>query len=139
MFVVQSKKAEAEQQFVGILQTLVIPDYTLQDSVQFFVKQPYKMHFLIVAQHQLRILDGCFNMHLGYWIKCPAQIVSFDVFVKDINCELYFDTLQVLNNVCFDLANPTIIKTYNNKIISIISIDSRYIYETLCRELKDFI
>ena len=62
-----------------------------------------------------------------------------DVFVKDINCELYFDTLQVLNNICFDLANPTIIKTYNKKIISITSIDSRYIYETLCRELKDFI
>ncbi|MBQ3843407.1 MAG: hypothetical protein II817_00305 [Bacteroidales bacterium] len=59
-----------------------------------------------------------------------------DVFVKDINCELYFDTLQVLNNVCFDLANPTIIKTYNKKIISIISIDSRYIYETLDCELK---
>lgn len=62
-----------------------------------------------------------------------------DVFVKKINCDVCFDTLGILNNVCFDMANPMIIKTSNKKIRSIISIDSRYIDETLESNLADYI
>ncbi len=74
------------------------------------------------------------NYHITV-IDCNKE----NVFTKQINCDVRFDTSSVLDNVCFDLANPTIIKTVDKKITSIISIDSRYIDETLELELKEFI
>lgn len=62
-----------------------------------------------------------------------------NAIAKQINCEVHFDTLRALDNVCFDLANPTIVKTIDRKITTIISIDSRYIDEMLEMELKEFI
>lgn len=74
------------------------------------------------------------NSHITV-IDCNKE----NVFAKQVKCDVHFDTLRVLDKVCFDLANPTIIKTVDKKITSIISIDSRYIDETLELELKDFL
>lgn len=74
------------------------------------------------------------NSHITV-IDCNKE----NVLAKQVKCDVHFDTLRVLDNVCFDLANPTIIKTVDKKITSIISIDSRYIDETLELELKDFL
>ena len=58
-----------------------------------------------------------------------------DAFVTETNCDVYFDTLGVMDNLCFDLANPMIIKTDNIRISSITYIDPRFIEETLQQQL----
>lgn len=58
-----------------------------------------------------------------------------DDFVTETNCDVYFDTLGVMDNLCFDLANPMIIKTDNRRISSITYIDPRFIEETLQQQL----
>ena len=58
-----------------------------------------------------------------------------DAFVTETNCDVYFDTLGVMDNLCFDSANPMIIKTDNIRISSITYIDPRFIEETLQQQL----
>lgn len=41
-----------------------------------------------------------------------------DAFVKKINCDVCFDTLGILNDVCFDMANPMIVKTSNKNQVN---------------------
>ena len=74
------------------------------------------------------------NRHITV-IDCNKE----NVLAKQVKCDVCFDTLRVLDKVCFDLANPTIIKTVDKKIMSITSIDSRYIDETLELELEEFL
>lgn len=117
----------------------------------------------VLSQYDMEIPDGghcfvvipefsCYGCVQETWLwleknvtekqSYDMTVIDFnkdDVFVKKINCDVCFDTLEILNNVCFDLANPMIIKTFNKKITSIISIDSRYIDETLESNLAGYI